>query len=185
MENSTNLEMCVAFVLEIGLEAVEFPGASGFLPCVEIVSGKLHFDRNCRISDFLHEAGHLAIIPHRFRYLMAGDLEDGIERMFELIEAEGIDFEDPVWNIYMNVSDQEATAWAWAAGVFLGLPGELIIGDDDYEGDGAGIRQMLEDRRYFGINGLSRAGYCSLFEGGSLPQYPKLKFWNQEDSNTL
>lgn len=77
----------------------------------------------------------------------------------------------------MQCSDPEATAWAWAAGVHLGLPPEAVIMDHEYDGEGEGIRLALQLKCYLGINGLTHAGICSnpRVDGG----YPVLRSWLQ------
>lgn len=77
---------------------------------------------------------------------------------------------------YMN----EATAWAWAAGVSIGLKPGQIIQDDEYDGDGASIRSRLQANQYAGINGLAHAGMCK--RGAWVPpeaRYPNMTAWLQ------
>jgi hypothetical protein len=62
----------------------------------------------------------------------------------------------------LQCSDPEATAWAWAAGQYLGLQPKAIIQDDEYGGDGSFLRLQLATGGYVGINGLSHAGFCAV-----------------------
>ena len=130
------------------------------------------------MSDLLHEAGHLALIPGRFRPGMNGDLSDGFTVMFKALDALDLPPDDPLSRAALQCSDPEATAWAWAAGTALGLPPETIITDDQYDGEGASIRQMLSMRLYLGIHGLIHAGLClpPRNPGG----FPALTRWLQD-----
>ena len=65
-------------------------------------------------------------------------------------------------------SDCEATAWAWAAGLNLGVPIDLIVSDQAYGSEGASIRTQLRLNAYVGINGLQHAGMCS--RRGNVPR---------------
>jgi uncharacterized protein len=86
----------------------------------------------------------------------------------------------------IQCSDPEATAWAWAAGVHLGLDPKEIVQDDEYGNGGSDIRLMLSMNKYMGINGLAFAGFCVTRPGpleqmSGLPAYPKLAMWLQKD----
>src|SRR5471032_920746 len=59
----------------IGIETVFVKEATGFLQNIRIVNGTLHVSPACDASDVLHEAGHLAIIPRRYRAQANDDLD--------------------------------------------------------------------------------------------------------------
>lgn len=174
-----NLRLVMNFLAEIGLSARLVPGAAGFLEGVRIVGGGLEVDPNARASNVLHEAGHLAVIPGRYRPFMHGDLSDGIAKMMDAVKDEHPD--SPLWRSAIQASEAEATAWAWAAGVAIGLPAEKIILDEEYDGTGADIRLALSMRAYPGINGLAHAGWCAanprFAHVTGRPLYPKLAHW--------
>lgn len=176
---SPDLARAIQFVRRIGIPVHVLPAVTtGFLPHVAIVSGELNVGHACQASDLLHEAGHLALIPGRFRRDMNGDLSDGFTAMFKALDSLALPPDEPLNRAALQCSDPEATAWAWAAGTALGLPPETIITDDAYDGEGASIRQMLSMRLYLGIHGLIHAGLClsPRNPGG----FPALTRWLQD-----
>lgn len=178
--NTAVLRNVIDYLREVGLEIHEVPGADGFVPGCRIVSGILHVDPGCAPSALLHEAGHLATVPTRFRSLMSDDLAVGMKSMFDELAKLGLDPDHPLVRAAIQCSDPEATAWAWAAGVAIGLAPEDIIQDVEYDGSGADIRAMLQAGQYAGINGLAHAGMCKrghwVDEG---LRYPKMQQWLQ------
>lgn len=184
---STNiLQLClgvpeaIAFLQEIGIPVQIVPTVSpaSFLEEVEVVDGSLRITPSCRASSLLHEAGHIACVPAPYRRLLSGNLYKGLRAMYELVRALDVDPDSPLMRAVIQCSDPEATAWAWAAGVHLGLPAELIIMDDEYDGEGADIRFCLQASSYLGINGLMHAGMCQnpRRPGG----FPVLRTWLQD-----
>jgi hypothetical protein len=176
----SSVSRCVRFLREIGLTVREKTGARGFFDGIEIVEGTLLVDPCCAVSDLLHEAGHLAIVPGRYRRLMNADLEPGWHAMIEGLRATGFGPETALYRAVIHCSDTEATAWAWAAGRRLGLSGTEIIGDGDYDGDEDAIRYLLGIGKYVGIEGLASAGFCTMVRSGPHPVFPRLAFWTQE-----
>jgi len=136
------------------------PGASGFEPGVRILEGVLQVDQACAPSALLHEAGHLAVVPERFRGLMSDDLASGMRRMFEELPNMNLDPDHPLERAAIQCCESEATAWAWAAGLRSELAPMDIIQDAVYNRSGAEIRAMLQAGQYVGINGLAHAGMC-------------------------
>lgn len=181
----SKLQRVITALNEIGLEAKVVPDAEGFLPRVRIVRGALHVAPGCRVSDLLHEAGHTACIPRRYRAQAADNLDRLVRLMLEDVDRQNLHPDSPLYRAVIQCSDPEATAWAWAFGVHVGLAPEDIIEDDQYpDDDGVGtgreVRLSLSMGRYIGVNGLAHAGFCSTNRFGRLPQYPKLAFWTQE-----
>ena len=174
------IKKTVEFLRKIGFEVVYLPGASGFIDGIRIVDGALHVDPQCQPSALLHEAGHLAIIPAEFRSHMNDDLEIGINKMFDEISNRQLDPDHPLQVAAIQCSDCEATAWAWAAGVAVGLKPEEIIQNNEYENTGRDIRMMLQVGKYFGIHGLARSGMCKIGPG-SIPEqrFPVMQYWLQ------
>ncbi|OGU22507.1 MAG: hypothetical protein A2580_08965 [Hydrogenophilales bacterium RIFOXYD1_FULL_62_11] len=172
-------ERIIAFLAEIGLDVHRVDGVAGdsFALGVSIHNGTLLVAPEAQPSCVLHEAGHLAVTPACFRPLLDGNLY----RSFRSIEREmvrlNLEPEHPLVTAVINSSDPEATAWAWAAGVHLGLNPELIIQDVDYDGEGADVRLGLQHNAYCGIHGLAHGGMCLLPRrpGG----FPTLKYWLQ------
>jgi hypothetical protein len=170
------------FLNGIGLPISVVPGATAFLELIRVVDGRLEIDPACPVSNVLHEAGHLAVVPSQFRHLMTGDLDEGTRLMFAEINKMGLEPDDPLSRAAMQAGECEATAWAWAAGEHLGIPPEVIILDSEYENDGEEMRDMLMARQYFGINGLMHAGFCVTRANPrrKLPVYPNLAHWLQK-----
>jgi hypothetical protein len=184
---SNNTIVCIEFLASIGLEVRQRSGASGFTPGVDIHQGVLFVDPDIATpSNLLHEAGHLATTPGQYRHLMGRDVQDGQRSMLEAIERSEIDPESPLYRAALQCSDPEATAWAWAAGMHLGIAESSIIVDDDYQGDGSSIRLCLVANSYIGIHGLSHAGFCCtrklLSSVTGKPAFPDLAFWIQPNN---
>jgi hypothetical protein len=174
------LQRVIDHLRAIGLAVHVEAGANGFAPGVRIVDGTLHVDPSCLPSTLLHEAGHLATVPARFRVLMNDNLAVGIKRMFEELAIMDLHPDHPLQRAAIQCSDPEATAWAWAAGLACGLAPHEIIRDPEYGGAGAEIRSMLSCRQYAGINGLAHAGMCK--QGHSVQiseRYPAMTAWLQ------
>ena len=180
IDASPTRDKVMQFLNEIGLLARYEVGATGFSEGCRIDRGTLVVDPECRISTMLHEAGHLAITPGCFRSLMDGNLYAGQREMLRLIDETGMHSDAPLYRAVIQCSDPEATAWAWSAGVELGLPGGEIIRDDEYDGEGADIRLGLKMCAYIGIHGLAHAGFCAIRKRGNHEAWPQLKFWTQE-----
>lgn len=156
-----------------GFEIHETKAITGtFIPHIRIHAGTLQIDADAAVSDILHEAGHLAILPGDIRPMATGDIEDAIAEIMDRVTAV-IEPDTPFSRALVQASDPEATAWAWAAGTAIGLePGE-IIDDGDYEGQGASIRAALMANMYPGIHGLHHAGMTIRKE------YPSMLRWLQ------
>lgn len=170
------------FLSGIGLQCTYTPSATGFAPGIQIVDGELRVGDQASISWLLHEAGHLATLPGDVRHLASGNIAPA--QVAALNAVEDCDPDEPRAIAAMQCSDMEATAWAWAAGVHLGLPSDEVIRDEDYGQSGSDIRLMLSQRAYAGINGLARAGFCASRPGAyaaarNLPVYPQLARWLQ------
>lgn len=182
---SPELDRTVAFLKEIGLPVTVDATLRGeaFFERVQIEAGSLRVHPEALVSDVLHEAGHLAVVPARWRHLIDGNVDEGIQRMFE--EADRLDLppDGPESRALLQAGEAEATAWAWAAGKHLGFPDDTIIRDSDYSNEGPWIRRGLALDEYLGINGLCYAGFCGrglLGRRKKLPIYPNLAFWLQD-----
>ena len=153
---TTPLEKVIAFLQNIGITCRPSPGVKGFLPHCRIDHGTIVFDPDLAPgADVLHEAGHLAIIPAETRHHASDNLREwekiGAARMSAMVDA-GTHPDDPLMCAYMQTSDPEATAWAFAAGKAAGLDDEDIIRDDECDGEGASIRFGLQHCAYIGIH---------------------------------
>ena len=159
----------------IEVEFVEEEHPDAFVPGVWMDRGKLIVNHErARVGDVLHEAGHLACIPSKFRELtepgslMTPKLEAAVKNHCDTVPFMDAEMrEDPTWRGIMQMGDCEATAWAYAASKHLELSPEILFserkyGNMPYEGEGPSIWQSLDANAYFGINGLQAAGFCSV-----------------------
>ena len=168
------------FLALAGLPVCWVDGASGFVPGVRILNGALAIDpRKALASDVLHEAGHLCVVPGRFRHLMGEDVDAGVQAM--LAQCRHLDPDNPLMVQVMQSGECEATAWSWAAGMHLGLDPQIIIENASFEGTGAQLRLALKMGHHFGVHGLARAGFCDLRKNRptSGPVFPHLRRWLQ------
>lgn len=176
-------EKVCGFVAGIGLPIQIVHGAVGFIEHVRVVDGGLHIDPRASASSILHEAGHLAVMPACYRHYLTGDVGEGIQRMFQEMDELVIAPDSPLMRAALQAGDPEATAWAFAAGVSLGLPIEVIILDHEYGGEGEAIRIALSAKCYLGIHGIAQAGFCVVranpYSQHATPVYPELAYWLQ------
>ncbi|NRC33921.1 hypothetical protein HB746_33680 [Pseudomonas aeruginosa] len=183
LESTASTARAIVFLSGIGIELVHVDSleGAGFLEDVRVVAGALHYLAGAKACNLLHEAGHVAIVPTRFRHLMNDDVEIGTKEMFEQMEQEGIPPGSREWEIVLQVSEAEATAWSWAAGKAAGIPEELVIEDWCFNGEGSLTRLMLSAGRHYGVNGLAHAGFCRTSNADRRPGqvYPHLNFWLQ------
>lgn len=174
-------EEAMRFLQRIGLQVDVVPGAHGFIEHVAVLDGGLQVDPAAPVSGLLHEAGHLAVVPSRFRSYLSGDITAGMKRIMTEVEKLCLEPDSQLERAVIQSGDSEATAWAFAAGRSIGIPDDQIIMDDDYFGEGDFIRLALAMNSYLGIHGLSHAGFCvpRATKYRPLPVYPSLAFWLQ------
>lgn len=176
------------FVRSIGIKVEEIPAQAdldgSFLPNVRVVNGSLEVvAAEVFPGDILHEAGHLAVIPAPFRPLATGDLSAVEEAMGAYLEAnpDGLAKwpEDPVSRAIFQSSDQEATAWQFAAAKAMQLPDVWLFPEDSYDGEADVVLQRLQVNEYMGINGLQAAGWTQVRKNPvkKAPVFPELAFW--------
>lgn len=122
----------ITFLESLGFETMLQDDAQGFLSNIDITNGVIRYSSRASAGDLLHEAGHLAILPGCYRAIATANLDELSAMMFE--ECCDLDPEDPMIRCLLQTGDTEATAWAWAAGIHLGLPPEVIIENHSYGG---------------------------------------------------
>ncbi|MCX7033083.1 MAG: hypothetical protein NT046_03815 [Arenimonas sp.] len=133
-----------------------------FLPGVRIASGALVFDpqRLTWPGDLLHEAGHLAMTPAAARGALCDDLAGQ--------EADA------------HAGEAEATAWAYAAIVALGLDASVLFHPGGYHGQSESLIATFGMGVYPGCRGLSESGMtltgAAAREQG-VPPYPHMQRW--------
>lgn len=171
------------FLNNNGIPCTVVPNSKGFIAGVKIVFGCLEVDPKARVSNVLHEAGHLAVLPGRFRRQANIDIDAVIEVMVDSVDFSNPDVGEA--RAAMQAGDTEATAWAWAAGMAIGLRPEKVIHSTEYDGTGAEVRISLQTGSYIGISGLAAAGFCvtrlRLEAVYGLPSYPRLGMWLQKN----
>ena len=172
-------DQSVAYLCTIGLTVLAREGVEGFVAGVAIRGGALLFDERASASNLLHEAGHVAICPGRFRHLLSGNVETSYAHVIREAQPHlNGDPDSPLQRALIQMGDTEATAWAFAAGVAAGLPPQIVIEDGDYQGEGAEIRACLRGRAYLGIHGLAHGGMTRLRGEAA---YPAMQRWLQID----
>lgn len=116
-----------AFLNSIGIETTLVDKTqAGFLGRVEIHEGSIRYTPVAFAGDLLHEAGHLAVTPSRYRHLMSGDVSEGVRKMCEAVMALNLEPGEPLLRAVLEASEPEATAWSWAAGAHLELKPQEI-----------------------------------------------------------
>lgn len=160
------LDTILAFLDGIGLPPIETTLDEGvFLPGLRIDAGRLLFDR-VRLrwpGDLLHEAGHLAVMPARLR----GTLSDDVAAAAAVPHA----------------GEVEATAWAYAATVHLGLPASVLFHEGGYRGHSAAMALGYELGVYPGAHGLAQAGMTCVgaqAQAAGVAPYPRMQRWLRE-----
>jgi hypothetical protein len=160
------IDRIVGFLRDIGLPVREGEvGESAFLPGLLIEAGVLVFDRD-RLAwpgDLLHEAGHIAVTPPAQRPLLPDPL-DGLSELAHGGEA-------------------EATAWAWAASVALGLDPTVLFHAGGYRGYSANLITSFSLGVCPGSHGLAKAGMTAFdpqAQALGVPPYPHMIRWLRE-----
>jgi hypothetical protein len=181
---SAHLLRVVSFLRGVGIPCVIVPGAKGFMPGVRIHQGGLQIAPEAVLGDVLHEAGHLAVLPGRFRRLANDDVSAVQKLMMDTVDFTNPDVGEA--RAALQSGDAEATAWAWAAGEYLQLDPAQVVRNRHYGGTGRDMRMALQARAYLGIHGLASAGFCvtrpgPLEKAKGLPAYPRLAMWVQLD----
>jgi hypothetical protein len=173
----------VEFVRSIGLPVLfERPNEEpAFNPdsYVWVHEGGLYVDpEKFHVGDFLHEAGHLAVLPSFARKLACGDVEESTGAAISAyIEEHGDKLlsypEDPIVRACFQCGEVEAIAWSYAAAVKVGVDPYLVFengfrNEDERQTTLSGCRM----RAYFGINGLRAGGFFQ-----SVQDYPRMVRW--------
>ncbi len=163
---NTHTEAIVSFLRNIGIVVREGAvAADAFLPGLVLERGEIVFDAS-RLTwpgDLLHEAGHIAVTPPEQRRLLPESLAG------HPVDAGG--------------GEVEATAWAYAASVAMGLDPAVLFHEGGYHGKSAGLVMTYALGVYPGAKGLADAGMTLVGEharqAGAAP-YPHMLRWLRE-----
>ncbi len=174
MQHPETLDPVLKFLSAVGINctAGEVPEDS-FLPGVRIEAGQLIYDPDPLTSpgDLLHEAGHIAIVPARFRSQLSGNIDACLSAL------------DPAGSI--NHTDLVPIAWSYTAALHAGIDPRLVFDAAGYGADKGNdialILSQLQMGLFPGISMLAQIGLCSApppFGDGTDPQpYPIMKRW--------
>ena len=153
----------VDFLTSVGIRVHEGSVATdSFLPGLSIVNGSLVYDRLSLQwpGDLLHEAGHIATVPTSIRALLSDSLDHA-----PLVPHSG---------------EAEATAWAYAATVHLGLDPSVLFHHGGYHGKSSSLITAYSCGVYLGSYGLTLAGMTLVgidaTSASTLP-YPHMSQW--------
>lgn len=156
----------VDFLRGIGIDVDEATVPDdAFLPGIRIVAGRLLVDHT-RLrwpGDLLHEAGHIATMPAHLRATLHDALDDASAH------------DDVAF-----AGEAEATAWAWAARVHLGLPPDVLFHAGGYRGTSARLIATYSLGVYPGAHGLAQAGMTCVGAAATaagVPPYPHMQRW--------
>ena len=181
MKYADALDPILAFLDEIGLPALA--GAvdeTSFLPGVAIKRGRLIYDVEQLIvpGDLLHEAGHLAAVPLRWRDQIGDNVDASLAALARTHpEAAAV-----------KHTDLFPIAWSWAAALHIGVEPACIFEAGGYGaqagGDPAILERQLRKGLFPGIPMLAAAGLCAApppFGDGTDPApYPRIERWLAE-----
>jgi hypothetical protein len=170
------------FLTALGFAVREEPQVSGFLEGVAIRNGDLvvRAAEDEIAGELLHEAGHLAVLPTRFRHLASGDLSQVNELMHDWMMREGhlVHPDDPQIRSILQCGECEASAWSYAAALAIGIDTRVPF-YRGYEGDGLIVHDQIASGRYFGVHGLAAGGMTELPKPWSAQPFPAMKRWLQ------
>lgn len=188
--------------LGVPVRTYDAPHPRAILPGVWIESGILGVCPWAVMpGDILHEAGHLAVWPSRFRHLIGPGSIDEVDMpharaVLEYMtsrEAFSLGVDHWLFRALLQSGEDEANAWSYAAALAVDLPPEQVFmhrypGDvphrhQPYQGEGESVMWGLVRGSSLGINGLQAAGMCRIrnFPGQDpVPLWPKMIRWMQD-----
>jgi hypothetical protein len=156
LHDAEHLPAILAFLDGIGIPVrVARWAGDGFLPGILLEDGGMLIDppRMLGAGDLLHEAGHLAVVPARWRRQIGRDAGASLAA----IKARH-DQAPPC----PATAEPMAVAWSFAAAMQLGIPPEVVFLEGGYLTDGGGGYTLLPgftaDTRNQAVGKLRRAG---------------------------
>lgn len=172
-------ELCKALqCLGVDMETHDRPVSSSFLPGVWLDDGKVHVcPWSAQPGDMLHECGHWAIIPSRFRGLVTPDtvecdtFTDAAKAYVRSEESYENGVDHWLTRALINGGEMEAQAWSFSAAYRVGMdPMDVFnfryegVPDErqPYGGEGDDVFSSLVHGQHAGVNGLQAAGMCTV-----------------------
>ena len=159
-----------------------------FLPGVWIKKGTLFVQATAHPSDVLHEAGHLAIIPSRFRKFATGNVNTAPQSLLRKAYDAYLSSEEhfaggpdnQLYRSIVNSDEQAAIAWSYAAALEIKYDThDLFVYTTSakrvpYGEDGEYIYEDLSCNHHPGIHALHHSGMIE-----SVMSFPTLTRWLQ------
>ncbi len=189
---SAATDRIVAFIAGLGIPIRDGDvPADAFLAGARIADGGLVIDRAALFTpgDLLHEAGHLAVVPQRYRARIGDNVDAGVAQI--RAEAAAVGDVDPVLDGLEGLGGElQAIAWSYAACRHLGLPLEIVFRPGAYGTDKNGgadpmmIAQQIEFGFFPGLHRLIQAGMTTaprsiLFPDALPGGFPAMQRWVQ------
>lgn len=161
--HNETIDAITAFLREIGI-GIECGviDEETFLPGIDVVNGSLVFDESKLLyqGDLLHEAGHLAVTPAKFRKQLSGTVET-VDRNPDVIETAAI-------------------CWSYAACIHIGLDPAVVFHEHGYRGRSASLLLGFDLGMFPGVQELVSAGMTLNkvdAERLGLPPFPVMQKW--------
>lgn len=155
-----HLLICTKFFSTIGLPWKWQPGASGLVAGIEIGNGVWMLDPGAPAS-----------------------LREMLNAMLRKLDEIGPDA--PLAKAIIQSSEPEATTWAWAAGMHIGLKPKTIISASECNAGGDYIRSQQQMNAIWPPHALVHTRFCvprpRLEAALGLPAHLKLARWLQKD----
>jgi hypothetical protein len=156
-------ERIAKFLNEIGIEVLSAKlSGETFLPGISVKNGKLVVDEEKLLypGDLLHEAGHIAVTPARFRY----EINDEIS----------------LPELHPGVLETEAIMWSYAACVHLDLDPQIVFHAAGYLGNSEALLFNFNLGVFPGVNQLEDAGMTlsrQTAANSGTESFPKMLKW--------
>jgi len=176
------LDLTINFLREIGLNIEAKPIPDKILPFCFLEgilssNGLIWVDpKIAHAGNLLHEAGHFAVLPRRFRPFGATTTFSSLERLLEKAAENDINpTEQEMW-ILMHCDDLAAQGWSFAAAAHLGIPTYLPF-ELGFDGIGLEIHEAIVASIGLKIGCQQSVAlfYAKMLE--SKQAFPNLKYW--------
>lgn len=181
--NRSDIDRSIEFANTLGIPAAVGRGWGGrrksFLPGIVVYRGSITVNpgRIRGYDDFLHEVGHLAVLPKVIRQYATHDADISTRRYARswmathpFLREDGT--EDPVQRALLQSGETEVIAWSYAAQVHLGLSPRLLLANCSHQEMDI-VMSELSHGRHLGVNGLQAAGMTTT------RQFPQMIRWAQ------